>query len=129
VFSFQCASAGNWTLDVFQIGMAFQSFEDLEVWKRSCRLAVEVNKALLGSNHYVLKDQMARSAISIPSNIAEGHERDSQGDFIWFLRLRRDRLPSFARNVISLSNWRFCPRRTVTGSSRNAVNCPPCFRG
>jgi four helix bundle protein len=89
VFSFQCASAGNWTLDVFQIGMAFQSFEDLEVWKRSCRLAVEVNKALLGSNHYVLKDQMARSAISIPSNLAEGHERDSQGDFIRFLRIAK----------------------------------------
>ena len=32
---------------------------------------------------------MQRSAISIPSNIAEGAERDSDGDFIRFLRISK----------------------------------------
>ncbi len=32
---------------------------------------------------------MQRSAISIPSNIAEGAERDSEGDFVRFLRISK----------------------------------------
>ncbi len=69
--------------------MAFQSFEELEVWKRGCRLAVEVNRALADSKEYALRDQMIRASISIPSNIAEGHERDSRLDFIRFLRIAK----------------------------------------
>ena len=69
--------------------MAYKSFEDLEVWKRSCRLAVEVSRAVAKSRQYALKDQMQRAALSIPSNIAEGHERDSRLDFIRFLRIAK----------------------------------------
>ena len=36
--------------------------------------------------NFALRDQMHRAAISIPSNIAEGAERDSTPDFIRFLR-------------------------------------------
>jgi four helix bundle protein len=67
----------------------YQSFEQLDVWKRSCRLAVEVCRALAKSKQFVLKDQMQRAAISIPSNIAEGSERDSKQDFIRFLRIAK----------------------------------------
>ena len=51
------------------------SFEDLLVWQRSKALAVQVINMLSTSKNYGLKDQMIRSAISIPSNIAEGAER------------------------------------------------------
>jgi four helix bundle protein len=69
--------------------MAYQSFEKLEVWKRACRLAVDVCRTLAKSKQYVLKDQMQRAAISIPSNIAEGSERDSKQDFVRFLRIAK----------------------------------------
>lgn len=69
--------------------MATTTFEDLEVWKRGCQLAVDVCVATHTSKNYGLKDQMQRSAISIPSNIAEGAERDSDGDFIRFLRISK----------------------------------------
>lgn len=62
------------------------TFEDLEVWRRGCQLAVDVCVATSDSREYALRDQMQRSAISIPSNIAEGSERDSDKDFIRFLR-------------------------------------------
>jgi four helix bundle protein len=62
------------------------SFEDLDVWKLSCQLAVDVCVATADSKDYGLKDQMQRSAISIPSNIAEGCERDSTPEFVRFLR-------------------------------------------
>jgi four helix bundle protein len=63
-----------------------ETFEDLVVWKRGCQLAVDVCVATHDSKDYALRDQMQRSAISIPSNIAEGCERDSTADFIKFLR-------------------------------------------
>jgi len=66
----------------------YRSFEDLEVWKRSCKLAVHVHEVLRDSREYALKDQMQRSAISIASNIAEGSERGGK-DFKRFLRVAR----------------------------------------
>lgn len=65
------------------------TFEDLEVWKRGCQLAVDLCVATNDSRDYALRDQMQRSAISVPSNIAEGAERDSEGDFIRFLRISK----------------------------------------
>ena len=67
----------------------YHSFEDLEVWKRGCRLAVAVSRMLAKSREYYLRDQMQRAALSIPSNIAEGSERDSRLDYIRFLRIAK----------------------------------------
>ncbi len=69
--------------------MAFQSFEKLEVWKKGCRLAVDVHRCVADLKHYALRDQMVRASLSVPSNIAEGHERDSLLDFIRFLRIAK----------------------------------------
>jgi four helix bundle protein len=63
-----------------------ETFEDLEVWKRGCNLAVDVHVALAESKDFALRNQMERSSLSIPSNIAEGCERDSTAEFINFLR-------------------------------------------
>lgn len=65
---------------------AIETFEDLEGWKRGCALTVEVHVALAQSKDYALRNQMERSSLSIPSNVAEGCERDSTADFIKFLR-------------------------------------------
>ncbi len=68
--------------------MAYSSFEDLEVWKRACGLAVFVYQSLAKSKEFGLRDQMQRSAISIASNIAEGAERPTK-DFMRFLRMAK----------------------------------------
>ncbi len=64
----------------------YQSFEELEVWKRACQLAVQVYGLLRESRDFALRDQMQRAAVSIASNIAEGSERGGK-DFIRFLRI------------------------------------------
>ncbi|HOV88153.1 MAG TPA: four helix bundle protein [Syntrophobacteraceae bacterium] len=69
--------------------MAYGSFEDLEVWKRACRLAVKVYEVLRECRDYGLKDQMTRAAVSIASNTAEGAERDSKAEFIRFLHIAK----------------------------------------
>jgi 23S rRNA-intervening sequence protein len=52
--------------------MAFQSFEDLEVWQRGCRLAVDVFKTYWACHNFTMQDQVQPAALSIPSNVAEG---------------------------------------------------------
>ena len=65
--------------------MKTHNFENLDVWKRGCKLAVDVFVASHGSKDFALKDQIQRSALSIPSNIAEGAERPTNADFSRFL--------------------------------------------
>jgi four helix bundle protein len=69
--------------------MAYGSFEDLDVWKRGCRLAVRIYEVLKNCRDYGFKDQITRAAVSIPSNIAEGAERDSNAEFIRFLNIAK----------------------------------------
>ncbi|MGE5213553.1 MAG: four helix bundle protein [Nitrospirota bacterium] len=69
--------------------MAFRSFEDLEVWQRSCRLAVDVFKTYASCRNFTLQDQVQRSALSVPSNVAEGYERNSDKEFIRFLNIAK----------------------------------------
>ncbi len=59
-------------------------FEDLIAWQRARELAVEVYRAtgrgaLAGD--FGLREQMQRSGVSIPSNIAEGFERGTAAEF------------------------------------------------
>jgi four helix bundle protein len=61
-------------------------FENLIVWKRSARLSADLYRHFSGSNDLGFKDQITRSALSIASNIAEGHERASARDRIKFLQ-------------------------------------------
>ena len=46
-------------------------FEKLDVWKRASRLACDIYKATKDCKDYGFKDQVTRSAVSIPSNIAD----------------------------------------------------------
>jgi len=69
--------------------MAYQSFEDLKVWKRSTRLSVELTNYLSDCDDYAFKNQVLRSALSIPSNIAEGAERQSEKEFRYFLNIAK----------------------------------------
>ena len=61
----------------------------LEVWKRSRILAVNVYKLMKNCRDFGFKDQITRASISVPSNIAEGFERNSKKDFSNFLRIAR----------------------------------------
>ncbi|WP_421555348.1 four helix bundle protein [Pseudomonas kitaguniensis] len=64
-------------------------FERLVVWQRSRRLAVGVYRELADCRDFGFKDQITRSALSVPSNIAEGMERRSvkeKAHFLWIAK-------------------------------------------
>jgi four helix bundle protein len=66
----------------------YASFEKLDVWKRSCQLAVRVYAVLGDCRDFGLRDQMQRASVSIASNIAEGAERGPK-KIAHFLRIAR----------------------------------------
>ena len=63
--------------------------ENLDVWKRSCRLSVNVYKQFLNSKDFGFKDQVTRSALSIASNIAEGLEKESNKEKARFIEVAK----------------------------------------
>jgi four helix bundle protein len=69
-----------------------QSFRDLVVWQRAMQLTVAVYKLTQEfprEEQYGLTSQIRHSAVSIPSNIAEGQGRGSAGEFGQFLGIAR----------------------------------------
>ena len=65
--------------------MKIEKFEDLEVWKQSMKLARAIYSEFYPVKDYGFKDQIQRASVSVPSNIAEGNERQSNKEFIQFL--------------------------------------------
>ena len=66
-----------------------KGFEDLEVWKNAMQLVVAVYSELIENKDFGFKDQIQRAAVSIPSNIAEGYERQTNKEFIQFLYIAK----------------------------------------
>jgi four helix bundle protein len=68
--------------------MSVQSFESLIVWQKAIDLVTAVYQYSQGfpaDERFGLTAQMRRAAVSVPSNIAEGQERMSRGEFLHFL--------------------------------------------
>ena len=66
------------------------SYRDLEVWKKGRKLVSHVyalTEKFPKQEQYSLTQQMQRAAISIPSNIAEGHSRSGTKDYRHFISI------------------------------------------
>ncbi len=71
------------------------SYRDLIVWQRAMDLVVtayRLTKRFPVEERYALVQQVRRSAVSVPSNIAEGHGRNHLGDYLRHLSIARGSL-------------------------------------
>ena len=83
--------------------MALGYYSDLKVWQKSMDMAVDIYtmvKGLPREELYGLSDQMRRAAVSVPSNIAEGHQRSSTRDYIRFLNIAKGSLGEIETQII-----------------------------
>jgi four helix bundle protein len=65
-----------------------RSYRELVVWQKAIALVIDVYSITDGFPHneiYGLTSQLRRSAVSVPSNIAEGQGRATKGEFVQFL--------------------------------------------
>jgi len=64
-------------------------FEDLEVWKLSMSLTINVYRYFSECKDFGFKQQIQRASVSIPSNIAEGFSRKTNKEFCQFLYIAK----------------------------------------
>ena len=69
-----------------------KTHRDLDVWKKSVSLVTliyDITKGFPKEEIYGLTNQIRRAAVSVPSNIAEGQQRNSTKEFINFLSIAK----------------------------------------
>ena len=83
--------------------MNTSDFRELSVWRKSMDIVVDIYafvRSLPSEEKYCLGDQIRRCSISIPSNIAEGHNRNSTKDYIRFLSISRGSVAELQTQLI-----------------------------
>lgn len=71
---------------------SIEKFEDIVAWKRAielCDMVYKLTNCEAFAMDFALKNQIRKSAIPVPSNIAEGFERESNNQFIYFLLIAK----------------------------------------
>jgi four helix bundle protein len=82
--------------------MAEYGYRSLVVWQKAKALAVEIYRLTRIEsirNDFSLIDQLRRSAVSVPSNIAEGDERKSDKDSVRFFHIAKGSLAELATQL------------------------------
>jgi four helix bundle protein len=71
------------------------NYRDLKVWQMAMKLTEDIYRAtesFPSRETYALANQLQRAAVSIPSNIAEGHARSSTKDYLRFVSISQGSL-------------------------------------
>ena len=82
--------------------MTVKQYSDLIVWQRAMDLVEQVyriTRTFPKEELYGLSSQLRRAAVSIPSNIAEGHSRSSR-DFVHFLSIAHGSLSELETQML-----------------------------
>ncbi len=80
---------------------------NLEVWKRAIKFVTDIYKItdkFPENEVYGLSQQMRKSAVSIPSNIAEGAGRNSTREFLKFLSIAQGSISELETQLIIANN-------------------------
>ena len=80
-----------------------RSYRDVKVWQQGMDLAemcYRVTRKFPKDELYGLTSQIRRAAASVPANIAEGHGRDTRGEFIQFLRIAQGSLKELETHLL-----------------------------
>ena len=92
--------------------MTVRSYRDLKVWQMAMSLANDVytvTTAFPKAEVYGLTSQIRRAAVSVPSNIAEGHARGTTRDFLRFLAVAQGSLAELETQFLIATRQGFLP--------------------
>jgi len=92
-------------------GTAIRSFRDLRVWQAGMDLVEHVyllTQTFPKHEVYGLASQMQRAAVSIPSNIAEGHTREHLKEYLQHLSIARSSLAELETQLEISARLNYC---------------------
>ena len=95
-----------------------RGYRDLLVWQDAMDLVVTVYRTTAKfpkEERYALVDQLRRAAVSVPSNIAEGHGRSRTGDYLRFLSVAVGSLMEIETQVQIATRLGYIPEEQQTG--------------
>jgi four helix bundle protein len=78
-------------------------FKKLEVWQDAKSIAVELYRITEHLRDFGLRDQMRRAAVSIASNIAEGDERSTDKESVYFFYIAKGSIAEL-RTQLEIAN-------------------------
>ncbi|MGH8183094.1 MAG: four helix bundle protein [Rhodanobacteraceae bacterium] len=93
-------------------GAPIRSYRDLLAWQKSAALVEGIHKVTAGlpaEERYGLMSQLRRAAVSIPSNIAEGHGRETTREFTRFISIARGSLAELETQLEIVSRLGMLP--------------------
>ena len=97
-------------------GKTLRTHKDLDVWKKAMDLAAHVYSLTARfpkEELYGLTSQIRRSAVSIPSNIAEGAARHSRKEFIQFLHIASGSVAELETQLLLAIRMGFIPGDSI----------------
>jgi len=97
--------------------MTIRSFRDLIVWQLGRELVkcvYELTKRFPREEQFGLTSQVRRAAVSIPSNIAEGHARESTKEFLYHLSVAMGSLAELETQLHLASDLNYCDLQQTT---------------
>lgn len=86
------------------------NFRELIVWQKSVSFVTEIYKLTEDfpkNEIFGLTSQIRRAAVSVPSNISEGHSRRSSLDYLQFLKISRGSLAELETQLLISKNLRY----------------------
>lgn len=94
----------------------YKTYKDLNVWVSARSLCVEIyslTKAYPASEQFGLTNQLRRAAISVASNIAEGHGRQYKKETLHFLHMAKGSLNELETQLLLSVDLNFAAEKEV----------------
>ncbi|MGA7614327.1 MAG: four helix bundle protein [Thermoanaerobaculia bacterium] len=91
-------------------------YRDLKAWQLGMQMArrvYEITRDFPKREQYGLTQQIQKAAVSVPSNIAEGHARDSTADFLRHLSISRGSLAELETQLILAKAFGYLPLQSL----------------
>ncbi|CAN5662392.1 four helix bundle protein [soil metagenome] len=101
------------------------SYRDLRVWQAGMDLVEEVYRLTArypDRELYGLTSQMRRSAVSIPSNIAEGHSRENTKEYLYHISVAQGSLAELQTQIEIAGRLGYLPQEQVDQALNRTVS-------